>query len=116
VYPAFTGADVVVLATPMFWGYMTSQLKALFDRLEAIVCDASFGGKDFVLLGGYRQYYGSMIAWLDRIATLAGSRSHALMCQTFDSDKGCDVPIRELPDKLAEAFELGRRIGRQAQE
>ena len=111
VYPAFTAADVVVLATPMFWGYMTSQLKTLFDRLEAIVCDESFGGKEFVLLGGYRQYYGSMIAWLDRIATLCGSRSHAVMCQTYDPHAGRDIPIRNLPDKLAEAFDLGRRIG-----
>ncbi len=49
VYPALREAQVVVLATPMFWGYMTSQLKTLFDRLEAAASPANFGGKDLVL-------------------------------------------------------------------
>ncbi|MFC2082048.1 flavodoxin family protein [Candidatus Bipolaricaulota bacterium] len=110
VYPAFHDADVVVLASPMFWGYMTSQLKTLFDRLEAVVSADFFGDKDFVLLIGYRHYYGSMIEWLDRIATGFGSRSHAIACQTYDPQTGRDVPIRELPGKLNEAQELGRRI------
>ena len=111
VYPAFCAADIVVLATPMFWGYMTSQLKTLFDRLEAIVSDRCFGRKDFVLLIGYRQYYGSMVAWLDRIAGFAGSRSHAITAQTFDPAAGKDIPIAEFPDVLAEAERLGRDLG-----
>jgi multimeric flavodoxin WrbA len=36
IYRAFVEADVVVFATPMYWGYMTAQLKAVMDRLEAI--------------------------------------------------------------------------------
>jgi len=112
VYPALRNADVVILATPMFWGYMTSQLKTLFDRLEAVVCDDYFGNKDFVLLIGYRQYYGSMIEWVDRIARLAGSRSHALAVQTFDPETSRDIPIREQPERLEEAKALGREVAR----
>ena len=67
VYLALRDAEVVVIATPMFWGYMTSQLKTLFDRHEALVSPAYFGKKDFVLLIGYRHYYGSMIEWWERI-------------------------------------------------
>ncbi len=111
VYPAFCDADVVVMATPMFWGYMTSQLKALFDRLEAIVSDRCFGGKEFVLLIGYRQYFGSMVAWLDRIAGLSGSRARAITVQTYDPETGKDIPIAELPEFLAEAERLGRELG-----
>ena len=111
VYLAFCEADVVVIATPMFWGYMTSQLKALFDRLEAIVSGRCFGGKEFVLLIGYRHYFGSMVEWLDRISTGFGSRSHAITAQTYDPEAGKDVPIAGLPDKLAEAYELGQRLG-----
>ena len=111
VYPAFCGADVVVLATPMFWGYMTSQLKTLFDRLEAIVSDRCFGGKDFVLLIGYRHYFGSMVEWMSRIAGFSGSRAHAVTAQTFDSTTRKDIPIRELPEKLAEAHRLGKHLG-----
>jgi multimeric flavodoxin WrbA len=112
VYPAFRDASVVVLASPMFWGYMTSQLKTLLDRLEAVVSAEYFGNKDFVLLIGYRHYYGSMIDWLDRISTGFGSRSHAITCQTFDPHTGRDVPIRELPERLEAARELGQQIGR----
>lgn len=110
VYPAFCDADVVVLATPMFWGYMTSQLKTLFDRLEALVSDRCFGRKDFVLLIGYRQYFGSMVTWLERIAGFAGSRAHAITAQTYDPQTGRDVPIVELPDVLAEAERLAHRV------
>lgn len=110
VYPTLHDADVVVIATPMFWGYMTSQLKTLFDRLEAVVSPEYFGGKDFVLLIGYRHYYGSMVEWLERITSAFGSRCHALVCQTYDPATGRDVPITGFPERLMEAFELGRRI------
>ena len=111
VYPAFCEADVIVMATPMFWGYMTSQLKTLFDRLEAIVSETCFGRKDFVLLIGYRHYFGSMIEWLDRIAGLGGSRSHAITCQTYDPETGMDVPAADRAEALAKAFRLGQELG-----
>lgn len=110
VYPAFSEADVVVMATPMFWGYMTSQLKTLFDRLEAIVSPEHFGGKDFVLLVGYRHYYGSMVEWLERITAGFGSRAHSLLCQTYDPKTAEDVPITRQPDRLRQATELGRAV------
>jgi len=110
VYPALREADVVVLATPMFWGYMTSQLKTLFDRLEAVVSAEYFGCKDFVLLIGYRHYYGSMVEWLTGITRAFGSRCHAIVCRTYDPEADCDVPITDTPERLEEAFTLGRRI------
>jgi len=110
VYPVFRDADVVVMATPMFWGYMTSQLKTLFDRFEAVVSPTYFGKKDFVLLIGYRHYYGSMVEWMERITKAFGSRSHAVLAQTFDPETGEDVPISDVPGKLEEAFALGRSI------
>ena len=94
----------------MFWGYMTSQLKTLFDRFEAVVSDRYFGNKDFVLLIGYRHYYGSMIEWLERITSAFGSRCHAISCQTFDPATGKDRPIQQMPEKLDEAYALGQRI------
>lgn len=111
VYPAFCEADIVVMATPMFWGYMTSQLKTLFDRLEAIVSEACFGRKDFILLIGYRHYFGSMVEWLDRITKGFGSRAHAITAQTYDPETGVDIPIVDLPEVLAEAYRLGQELG-----
>jgi NAD(P)H-dependent FMN reductase len=112
VYPVFRDAEVVVMATPMFWGYMTSQMKTLFDRLEAVCSPTYFGGKDFVLLIGYRHYYGSMVEWLERITKGFGSRAHALVCRTFDPEAGRDVPITETPDRLREAVSLGEMVAR----
>jgi multimeric flavodoxin WrbA len=111
VYPTLREAEIVVLATPMFWGYMTSQLKTLFDRLEAVVGDGrSFWRKDFVLLVGYRHYYGSMVAWLQRITGFNESRLHTLLFQTYDPETDRDIPIRETPERLQEAFDLGRSL------
>jgi len=110
VYPALRRADVVVLATPMFWGYMTSQLKTLFDRLEAVVSAEYLGNKDFVLLIGYRSYYGSMVDWLERITGFVDSRAHAVLCQTYDPQTQSDHPIRSMPEKLEEARRLGAQI------
>ena len=36
IYTAFENVDVVVFATPMYWGYMTAQMKLAFDRMEAL--------------------------------------------------------------------------------
>jgi len=112
VYPAFSEADIVVLGAPMFWGYMTSQLKTLFDRLEAIVSQEHFGEKDFVLLVTYRSYYGSMVEWLQRITSWCGSRCHAVTCRTFDAETGRDVPIGGFPEKIRQAQDIGRQIVR----
>jgi multimeric flavodoxin WrbA len=111
VYPALRKADVVVIASPMFWGYMTSQLKTLFDRLEAVCTPEYFGGKEFVLLIGYRHFYGSMVEWLNRISKGYGSRAHAVLAQTYDPDTGTDLPVTKTPTKLEEARALGRTIG-----
>jgi len=110
VYAALEAADIVVMATPMFWGYMTSQLKTLFDRFEACCHPRFFGGKDFVLLIGYRHYYGSMIEWLERITKGFGSRCHALAVQTYDPETDQDLPIATMPDRLEEAVQLGRSL------
>jgi len=110
VYPAFCDADVVILAAPMFWGYMTSQLKTLFDRLEAIVSPRCFGGKQFVLLVTYRHYYGSMVEWMERISTGFGSRCRAIVCRTYDSASERDLEIEELPEMLQAAHDLGATL------
>lgn len=110
VYPAFTAADVVVIAAPMFWGYMTSQLKTLFDRLEAVASPRHFGGKDVVLFVTYRHYYGSMVEWLGRIARAFGFTMHSLACQTYDPVADRDIAIAELPEHLEAAHRLGQEV------
>lgn len=53
IYPAYVEADIVVLASPMYYWSVTSQLKAAFDRLFAIAeTDADYRNprKDCILL------------------------------------------------------------------
>ena len=69
-----------------------------------------FGGKQFVLLIGYRHYYGSMVEWLERITNGFGSACHAIVCQTFDPQTGRDRPIDETPARLEEAYALGASL------
>lgn len=53
IYPAYQAADIVVLASPMYYWGFSSQLKAAFDRLFAVAeLDAEYRNpiKDCVLL------------------------------------------------------------------
>ena len=88
VYAAFSQSEVVVLAAPTFSGYKTSQLKTLFDRLEAIASPRHFGNKDFVT---YRHDYESMVDGLDRITRAFESRMHALACRTYNEGAERDI-------------------------
>lgn len=36
IYPAYEEADIVVLASPMYYWSITAQLKTVFDRLFAV--------------------------------------------------------------------------------
>lgn len=43
IYPAYRNADLVVLASPMYYWSVSSQLKAAFDRLFAVAeCDPNY--------------------------------------------------------------------------
>lgn len=53
IYPVYKEADMIVLASPMYYWSVTSQLKAAFDRLFAVAeTDANYRNplKDCVLL------------------------------------------------------------------
>lgn len=53
IYPAYTEADIVVLASPMYYWSITAQLKTAFDRLFAVAeLDAHYHSpqKDCILL------------------------------------------------------------------
>lgn len=53
IYPAYRDADVVVLASPLYYWNISGQLKAAFDRLFAVAeCNADYANpiKNCVLL------------------------------------------------------------------
>jgi multimeric flavodoxin WrbA len=109
IYSAFIEADIVVFATPMYWGYMTAQMKAVMDRMEAIT--QYFKGKIFVVLITYRHHCESTVAFFKRICPYFGVDLHVITCRTMNDDEK-DLPISCFPDKLEEAYQLGTTFAR----
>ncbi len=110
VYKAYKNADLIIWATPMYWGYLTAQMKLAQDRMEALAWKG-FGGKTFAVLITYRHHYESASNMFMRIAPQFKIDLHLLECCTYDKDTGKDIPIEALPEKLREAFDLGKKLG-----
>lgn len=111
IYRGFIDAEVVVFATPMYWGYMTAQLKTVVDRMEAIASQKYFKGKTYIVLATYRHHVESTVAFFKRIIGFFGGDLHVITCRTIDPANGADKPITDFPDVLKQAYELGREIG-----
>ncbi len=111
IYSAFKDAQMIVFATPMYWGYLTAQMKIAVDRLEAIA-GVPFHGKIFVLLITHRYHYQSAVAFFERICTYFKVDLHTLISCTVNSTTGEDIPIQECPDDLRRAHELGVYLGK----
>jgi multimeric flavodoxin WrbA len=108
IYSAFIEADIVVFATPMYWGYMTAQLKTVVDRMEAIT--GYFKGKTFVVLITYHYHCASTVAFFERITPFFKVKLHVITCRTMDEETERDIPIGNLPEKLREAEDLGIKV------
>jgi multimeric flavodoxin WrbA len=111
IYSAFPGVGLVVWATPMYWGYLTAQIKTALDRMESLVMGDHFRGKTFVVLITYRYHCESTVAFFERVCPFFGVELHVITCRTLDLDTNRDIPIASLPQKLEEAYELGKTLG-----
>jgi multimeric flavodoxin WrbA len=109
IYHAYKESDLIIWATPMYWGYLTAQMKLVQDRMEALAWKG-FGGKTFAVLMTYRHHYESAANMFRRIAPHFNINLHVLNCCTYEKDSNRDIPISELPEKLKEAYELGRKL------
>jgi multimeric flavodoxin WrbA len=109
IYAAYKGSDLVVWAIPMYWGYMTAQLKTVLDRMEALAWEG-FRDKTFAVFITYRHHYESTQGFFERIAPHFGIKLHVLPCRTYDPETREDLPISSCVDELAEAYELGREL------
>lgn len=109
IYAAYKGSDLIVWATPMYWGYMTAQLKTVLDRMEALAWEG-FEDKTFAVFITYRHHYESTQDFFERIAPHFGIKLYVIPCRTYDPETRADLPISSCVDKLAEAYELGRQL------
>jgi multimeric flavodoxin WrbA len=109
IYRVYKESDLVVWTTPMYWGYITAQMKLVQDRMEALAWKG-FEGKTFATLFTYRHHYESAAKMFMRIAPHFMIDLHVLECCTYDKETGRDMPIEELPEKLVEAYNLGKKL------
>jgi len=109
IYSSYIDADIIVFATPMYWGYMTAQLKIVMDRMEALAWEHFFH-KHFVVIITYRHHYESTVAFFERIAPFFDIKLTFLTCQTYDPLLKEDIPIDNIKEKLVEAYNLGKKL------
>ncbi|MEJ2249738.1 MAG: flavodoxin family protein [Candidatus Lokiarchaeota archaeon] len=109
IYSAYKKAKTIVFATPMYWGYMTAQLKIVFDRMEALAWE-DFGNKIFVVIITYRHHCESTVAFFERIAPFFNIKLFIITCCTYNKDNQKDIPITMCQDQLEDAFQLGIKI------
>lgn len=120
LYPKLLEADVVVVASPMFFYGITAQLKAIIDRSQALwarkhVLKRSWPGEGrkgaFIAVGatkGETLFAGSKATVKYFFKTIGVEYAEELLIRGVDQ-KG---DIQRHPSALKDAFELGRRLAR----
>ena len=110
IYPVYKEADIVVLASPLYYWTFSGQLKCAFDRLFAVAeCDPDYRNpkKECVLLMAAEGYgFDESTYWYDRLEKHLGWKSLGkVLC-------GGVMGISDIKDneKLEEARRLGSSI------
>ena len=71
IYPAYREADVVVLASPLYYWTISGQLKCAFDRLFAVAeCDPNYANprkESALLMAAEGNGFEETLYWYDRI-------------------------------------------------
>jgi len=118
IYPKLLDADRVIVASPMFFYGLTSQVKALIDRCQALWArkyvlkqtppDSGRKGA-FIAVGatrGKQLFDGSVLTVKYFFQSIGIKYVDELLVRGVDK-RG---EIREHPTALSDAFELGRRL------
>lgn len=110
IYPVYKEADIVVLATPLYYWTISGQLKSAFDRLFAVAeCDPNYRNpqKESVLIMAAEGYgFEETLYWYDRLEEHLGWKSIGkVLC-------GGVMATGDIAGKveLQEAYKLGKSI------
>jgi multimeric flavodoxin WrbA len=118
IYPKLLDADVVIIASPMFFYGVSSQAKALIDRCQALwarkhILKQSLpnsGRKGaFIAVGatkGKRLFEGAILTVKYFFEAIGVEYADELLIRGVDA-RG---EIKEHPIALSDAFELGKRV------
>ena len=110
IYPVYKEADIVVLATPLYYWTISGQLKTAFDRLFAVAeCDPNYRNpkKESMLIMAAEGYgFEESEYWYDRLEKHLGWKSLGkVLC-------GGVMAVGDIKDnkELQDAYELGKSI------
>lgn len=111
IYPVYKEADIVVLASPLYYWSISGQLKCAFDRLFAVAeCDANYANpkKDCILLvAAEGNGYEETLHWYENLEKHIGWKSIGKVLCSGVMAVG-DIEGRK---ELKDAYELGASIG-----
>jgi multimeric flavodoxin WrbA len=120
IYPKLLEADVVIIASPVFFYGVTSQAKALIDRCQALwarkhILKQSLpnGGRKGALIAvgatqGKRLFEGVVLTVKYFFEAIGVEYADELLVRGIDA-RG---EIKQHPTAMADAFELGQRLVR----
>ncbi|MCF7920330.1 MAG: NAD(P)H-dependent oxidoreductase [Candidatus Cloacimonetes bacterium] len=110
IYEAFRDAEIVIWATPMYWGYMTAQMKTALDRMEALVCADGWQNKIFVVFLTYHYHVTSTVGFFERVCPFFETELHIVTCRTMDERTELPIAVKDMPEKLEEVRELAKGL------
>lgn len=110
IYPVYKEADIVVLATPLYYWTMSGQLKCTFDRLFAVAeCDPNYRNPKkecALLMAAEGSGFEETLFWYDHLEKHIGWKSIGkVLCSGV-----MEVGDIEGKQELKEAYELGKSI------
>ncbi len=113
IYSVFADADIVVWATPMYWGYMTAQMKLALDRMESLAMDVKkyWLDKEFVAILTFRHHYQSTIGFFERVQDYFRFKFNSILYCSKNESGPEDFHVSTNPKKLDEAYQLGAKLG-----
>lgn len=110
IYPFYKEADIVVLATPLYYWTISGQLKCAFDRLFAVAeCDENYRNpvkESVLIMAAEGNGFDESQHWYDHLEQHIGWKSLGkVLC-------GGVMGIGDIKGKkeLTEAYELGKSI------
>lgn len=114
IYPAYQNADVVVLASPMYYWGISGQLKCTFDRLFAVAeLTPNYANpqKECILLmaaeGNSESNFAPVKAFYEGLLSHLGWKNLGIVYAGGNMEPG---DILNKPEQLKQAEELGKSI------